>query len=488
MIVEILNHTYQYEMEKLVRVFLPNEKITVVFESTAHENGEAVLSTEIAGHAARVTLRSGETVAEKTAPLESEADGDRERTLAALVYEIMTAQTGYRPKWGLLTGVRPSKLFFALQAERDTDYAVRCFTDRFFVSAQKTALTASVAAREAAVLQTSRPDSCSLYVAIPFCPSRCSYCSFVSHAITADTAKKLIPEYVSLLVREIEETGAYAAKLGLRLESVYFGGGTPTSLSAEQLETMLQAVARAFDLSTAREYTVEAGRPDTVTREKLRVLKDAGVTRISINPQTFNDAVLREIGRRHTSEMTESAYLAAREAGFSNINMDFIAGLPGDTPESFRRSICKAVALDPESITVHTLALKRASGLGTQNTPILKKQGEAADEMLDYAYSCLTRNAYFPYYMYRQSKTLGNLENTGYAKMGFECLYNIFMMEECHTVFAVGAGAVTKLKAPHGKDIERIFNYKYPYEYISGFAEILKRKQKILPFYGKYSV
>lgn len=486
MIVEILNHSYQYELEKLVRIFLPNEKITVLFEKAVDTDGQSVLSTEISGDTAHVTLRDGENTAEKTAPLT--AGCDRERELAALVYDIMTAQTGYRPKWGLLTGVRPSKLFFALQEEKDAAFATQCFTEQFFVSKQKTALTASVASREAAILSTSRPDSCSLYVSIPFCPSRCSYCSFVSHAITANTAKKLVPDYVALLVQEIEATGAYVKQLGLRLESVYFGGGTPTSLSAEQLGTLLCAVERAFDLSTVREYTVEAGRPDTVTNEKLYTLKSAGVTRISINPQTFNDAVLCEIGRRHTAQMTESAFSAARKVGFSSINMDFIAGLPTDTPESFRRSIDKAIALAPENITVHALALKRASGLGTQNTPILREQGTGTDEMLDYAYSRLTDCAYLPYYMYRQSKTLGNLENTGYAKAGFECLYNIFMMEECHTVFAVGAGAVTKLKAPHGKEIERIFNYKYPYEYISGFAEILKRKQKILPFYEQYSI
>lgn len=268
---------------------------------------------------------------------------------------------------------------------------------------------------------------------------------------------------------------------------MYFGGGTPTTLSAEQLGILLSAVEQAFDLSAVREYTVEAGRPDTVTREKLVALKNGGVTRVSINPQTFNDAVLREIGRNHTSALTESAYFAARDAGFGNINMDFIAGLPTDTPDSFAASMDRALALAPENITVHTLSLKRASRLGTQNAQVERAAGLAADEMLGYAYRNLTANAYHPYYMYRQSKTLGNLENTGYAKAGFECIYNIFMMEECHTVFAVGAGAVTKLKSPHGREIERIFNYKYPYEYISGFEEILARKEKILPFYEKYT-
>lgn len=484
MILEILGHNYQYELEKLTRLFFPNEKIRVVFEAGESADADPLCRTEIQDNSAHVFCRFGEQIWEQTVSLKDVQD--TELQLASMLFCALKSLTGYQPKWGLLTGIRPSKLLLTLQKEMGNANANAYFRDRFFVSEEKTALTESVASREEAIIRTSRPDSCSLYVSIPFCPTRCSYCSFVSHAVNTATAKKLLPEYVSLLTKEIAQTGAYAKSLGLRLESVYFGGGTPTTLSAEQLGILLAAVEESFDLSTVREYTVEAGRPDTVTREKLDILKSGGVTRISINPQTFNDAVLREIGRNHTSALTESAYSEARAAGFENINMDFIAGLPTDTPDSFASSIDRALDLNPENITVHTLALKRASRLGTQNTQVERAAGLAADRMLGYAYRNLTANAYHPYYMYRQSKTLGNLENTGYAKSGFECIYNIFMMEECHTVFAVGAGAVTKLKAPHGKEIERIFNYKYPYEYISGFEEILTRKEKVLPFYEKY--
>lgn len=483
MILEILGHSYQYELEKLTRLFFPNEKIRVVFEKS-EEADEPLCRTEIEDNSAHVLCRFGEKIWEQTVSLQGVQDAELQ--IASMLFCALAELTGYQPKWGLLTGIRPSKLLLALQKEMGSENARAYFRDRFFVSEEKTALTESVASREEAIIRTSRPESCSLYVSIPFCPTRCSYCSFVSHATTSPTAKKLVPEYVSLLTKEIAQTGAYAKRFGLRLESVYFGGGTPTTLSAEQLDALLAAIEEAFDLSAVREYTVEAGRPDTVTREKLSALKNGGVTRISINPQTFNDAVLREIGRNHTSALTESAYFEARNAGFHNINMDFIAGLPTDTPESFAASIDRALELKPENITVHTLALKRASRLGTQNTQVERAAGLDADRMLCYAYQNLTDNAYHPYYMYRQSKTLGNLENTGYAKSGYECIYNIFMMEECHTVFAVGAGAVTKLKSPHGKEIERIFNYKYPYEYISGFEEILTRKEKILPFYEKY--
>lgn len=485
MILEILNHTYQYELEKLVRIFYPNEKISVVFAPANTAEGQAVMTTQIADKTAHVIYRSETAVTEKHAPLTE--DCDPELVLATLVYEILTEQTGYRPKWGVLTGIRPSKLLIALQNEMGKDAARHYFTERFFVSEEKTALAESVAAREEAIIRSSKPNSCSLYVSIPFCPTRCSYCSFVSHAVTSATAKKLVPDYVAFLQKEIEVTGKIASKLGLRLESVYFGGGTPTTLSAEELHMLLTAVEQSFNLSAVREYTVEAGRPDTVTPEKFSVLKNGGVTRVSINPQTFNDAVLREIGRCHTASMTETAFDMARRSGFKNINMDLIAGLPTDTLDSFKHSINQALKLAPENITVHTLSLKRSSNLGTQKEQVEHEQGVLADKMLHYAYQNLTGNDYFPYYMYRQSKTLGNLENTGYAKNGYECIYNIFMMEECHTVFAAGAGAVTKLKAPKGKEIERIFNYKYPYEYISGFSEILKRKQAILPFYGKYA-
>ncbi len=485
MILEILNHAYQYEAEKLLRVFFPNEKIRVVFEKSESPQ-EAVLTTEITDTHALAVFHDGKTV-QKSEALLSGSD-DKELLLATQMYNVLTVVTGYTPKWGLLTGIRPSKLLIALQEEMGKENAARYFTERFFVAPEKTALAESVAARENAIIATSKPESCSLYVSIPFCPTRCSYCSFVSHAISSPSVKKLIPDYVALLSQEIAETGKMAKALGLNLESVYFGGGTPTTLSAEELGTLLCAVDKAFDLSPVREYTVEAGRPDTITKEKLDTLYQGGVTRISINPQTFNDRVLENIGRKHTAAMTEEAFRMARDAGFRNINMDLIAGLPGDTTDSFAASVDKAIRFTPENITVHTLSLKRSSNMGTSGTHFDRLQGRAADEMLHYAYKALTKQAYFPYYMYRQARTLGNLENTGYTKDGFECLYNIFMMEECHTVFAVGAGAVTKLKAPHGKEIERIFNYKYPYEYISGFAELQKRKAAIMDFYKKYGI
>ena len=289
-----------------------------------------------------------------------------------------------------------------------------------------------------------------------------------------------------MLVREIEQTAIYAKELGLRLESVYYGGGTPTTLSAKQLTRIAAAIRDNFDLSCLREYTVEAGRPDTVNADKLAALKAAGVGRISINPQSFNDNVLSAIGRRHSVKQTLDAFELARNAGFDNINMDFIAGLPKDDVESFKHSIKTAVSLGAESITVHTLCLKSGAYMVTRDNVFDTGDIDTVAEMVDFSREYLSVAGYVPYYMYRQGKSLGNLENVGWSKPGSECLYNVFMMDETHSVFAVGAGAVTRLKNPLSGKIERIYNYKYPYEYIDGFDNMLKRKEKITTFYKDF--
>ncbi|HEX3026404.1 MAG TPA: coproporphyrinogen dehydrogenase HemZ [Clostridia bacterium] len=297
---------------------------------------------------------------------------------------------------------------------------------------------------------------------------------------------RLIPKYLALLCKEITHTAAVAAGLGLRLESVYVGGGTPTTLSAEQLKTLLDTVRSCFDLSTCRELTVEAGRPDTITAEKLEALKSRGVTRISINPQTLNDDVLQNIGRRHTTQQTLSAYALAREHGFRNINMDLIVGLPGDSVESFQSTLDRVVSLSPESVTVHALALKRSARIFQEGGTAYSRDSEAAGQMLDYADSELLKNGYNPYYLYRQSRMIGNLENTGWAKPGFESPYNVFIMDETHSILACGAGAASIVKDPHSNRLERIFNFKYPYEYISRFEEMIIRKDQVKDLYERF--
>ena len=264
------------------------------------------------------------------------------------------------------------------------------------------------------------------------------------------------------------------------------GGGTPTTLSAEQMQRVLTAVNNNFDLSECREFTIEAGRPDTITEEKLNVIKACGVDRISINPQTLNDDVLRIIGRRHTAQDTIDTFLLARRCGFTHINMDLIAGLPSETAESFIDTLDRITQLDPESITIHTLAMKRSSTLTQDGKTLNKEEAEAVAQMLSYANKKLHACGYIPYYLYRQSRMTGNMENTGWSKPGREGIYNVFVMDETHTVLACGAGAVTKLKENKNNTLERIFNFKYPYEYIDRFNEITERKKRIGTFYAEH--
>ena len=484
----IKGHRFGYETENLLRVFFPGEKIETSHERTddsryviteieyldASAHIDVTVCVDENEHRGRITVFEND---------KNELDNEErfyERSLEVLLYKMLCKITAYRPPWGILTGVRPAKLMTNLSSKLGEERAREYFLSELYVSEEKTNLAEMVAKAEEPIMKKSGEKSFSLYISIPFCPTRCSYCSFVSHS--NESAKKLMPRYTDLLVKEIEATAEIAKELSLKLETVYMGGGTPTALDEESLFKVTEAIKNNFDTENVKEYTIEAGRPDSVNREKFEIIKNCGATRISINPQTFNDSVLEEIGRKHTSKQTEDAMLLARDCGFTNINMDLIAGLPTDTTESFQKSLDKVLSFDAENITVHTLALKRSSSLVTED----KRKGDAenATNMLSLAFEKLMAEGYRPYYMYRQSKCLGNLENVGWAKKGFECEYNIHMMEETHTVLAVGAGAVIKLKNPRSGEIERIFNYKYPYEYISGFDEIISRKERIRDFYN----
>lgn len=479
-----INHKFLYETEKLLLLFLPFEKNKALSEFTP-DNGD-YFYTEIAENDGKVlykaefSYKGKKKTGEKT--LSQEESTDKEYELLSLAYPLLKELCGFSPKWGMLTGVRPSKLIMKKALELGDQGARDYFTKRFFADEKKTELALSVAKTEWAIIEKSPQNSFSLYVSIPFCPTRCSYCSFVSHSIGTENAKKLVPQYVDKLCEEIEFTSKKAKENGLVLTTVYWGGGTPTTLDAHQLDRVLTAIEDNFDLSQCCEYTVEAGRPDTITEEKLQVLKKHKVNRISINPQTFNDDVLREIGRKHTTELTVRQYHLAREIGFDTINMDLIAGLPTDSFESFCNSVDNAIGLGAENITVHTLALKRSSNIVTEDEKDTVN-AENIEQMLDYSIEALTKAGYKPYYMYRQSKALGNFENVGWCKEGKECVYNILMMEEYQHILSVGAGSVTKLLSPNIEKIERIFNYKFPFEYISRFSSLIEKKEDIGRFF-----
>lgn len=499
-------HDLRYEMQSLCFAFFPGEPVESVgipagpakkTDGVPEEDGDFVytrirrrgdlVSALVCVRRGGKIAREGERARLKEGSLEGHGyDRECECALGRALYRASGRLTGNRPQWGILTGIRPVKLARArLNAGMTPEAAANDLSRRYYLRPEKARLCLESAREEQRIVSLSRPDSASLYISIPFCPSRCLYCSFISHDI--EKTAKLKPDYVRLLVEEIERTGELASQLSLRLETVYVGGGTPTVLEAEELGRIMGAVRRSFNLDTLREYTVEAGRPDTITLEKLDAITEGGADRISINPQTLDDAILRRIGRNHTSAQIFEAFALARKAGVKSINMDLIAGLPGDTPEGFGRTLDGVVSLDPEAVTVHTLAMKRASRLVTSGGGLYDAAAGDVAAMLDGAGERLSGAGYIPYYLYRQKNTLGGFENVGFSKPGFEGLYNIFIMDETHTILSVGAGGVTKLRQPCGDLIERVFNFKYPYEYISRFNEIIDRKKKVKDFYASYS-
>lgn len=475
----VKNHRFWFELENLTRLFFPNEKITVFKDFSEVE--APYIYTEL-GDVITVKVSVSDFHKENAAAPAVDDSGN-ELKMVQMLYQMLSKYSGIQQAWGLLTGVRPIKLLRKITAEQGAKAAEESFLNEYYVSPEKLRLAAMTEQNERRIIELSKPESFSLYVGIPFCPSRCSYCSFVMSSV--ERAKKLMEPYTQLLCEELKRTAQIASDLGLRLESVYFGGGTPTTLSAEQLNTVLGTVNSCFDLSACKEFTVEAGRPDTITDDRLSALKENNVDRISINPQTLNDEVLQKIGRHHTVEQFLDAFALARSYGFDNINTDLIAGLPTDTFESFKDSLNTVCNLGAECITVHTLCMKRAANLTTQGAILNREDALTARKMLEYTENRLTNADYIPYYLYRQTRMVGNLENVGWSKRGCESLYNVYVMDETHTILACGSGGVTKLKNSQTDFLTRIFNFKYPYEYINRFNEILERKSEIYRFYGQ---
>lgn len=401
-----------------------------------------------------------------------------QHALKLAFYKAGTALLGTQPPWGALTGVRPVKLptrsMLAGQTEKQAEVELR---KGYFVSPDRAKLAVDCARASVEAQRSLKEGEVSLYVGIPFCPTRCAYCSFVS----ADVGRtlKLVEPYVEGLLREVAETGRVLREAGLTIRSFYMGGGTPTTLSAGQMDRLLTQCEECLPLEGCTEYTVEAGRPDTITREKLAVLKAHRIGRISVNPQTLEDHVLEAIGRKHSAGDIREACGLARDVGFDCINMDLIAGLPRDTFDGFRRSLEGVLAMEPENVTVHTLALKKGSTLMETGGPL--PSGEEVAGMLDFSRELLTTKGYIPYYLYRQKYMSGSLENVGWARPGAESLYNIVMMEELHTVVSLGAGGVTKLI--RDGTILRLTNPKFPQDYLSGLDKVLGQKAEIGKFF-----
>jgi oxygen-independent coproporphyrinogen-3 oxidase len=376
--------------------------------------------------------------------------------------------------WGVLSGIRPAKYVRELKEEGKTqDEVSKILKDVFDVSKRKIDLALKVSENEENILKKVSKNSVSIYIGIPFCPSRCAYCSFVSTDIKV--SGKYMDGFCDCLLKEIEYTGKILDGLSLSVQNIYIGGGTPTALTAAQLEKIFKQLRKSIDFSTVSEFTVEAGRPDTITYEKLIKIKDGGGNRISINPQTLNQETLDLIGRKHTAEDFYNAFYLAEKAGFKCINTDLIAGLPGESFQMFKSSIDGVLKLNPQNITVHSMCVKRASKVNSEKISLTK--GELADKMLSYAQDTIINSGMEPYYMYRQKNISGNLENVGYAKKEYFSAYNINIMEEIQTIIGLGGGGVSKIV--RGDRIERIPNFKEPYEYIRRFDEIIGKKDRI---------
>ena len=483
----VLNgHDERYVVEQSLMALFPGE--LPVYEPICPGDDDwavVTLAEEAEGCRITVELTLGGKSASRTltAPLSGtdfEKEGQRRHAMARCFFLAARDVTGATPPWGMLTGVRPDKpVTWALAEGKSPEEARKMLEKEYFVTPERSALALETGETALRAIRRLSPRDIDIYVGIPFCPTRCVYCSFVSQSVEKSFA--LVPPYVEALAAELRAGGEMVRRAGLRVRSFYMGGGTPTTLTAEQMDTVLTAFESSFDLTDCTERTVEAGRPDTITPEKLAVLRSHGVDRVSVNPQTLEDRVLAAIGRRHTAEDIRRAMDLVGRYGFAHVNMDLIAGLPEDTAEGFRRSLDGCLTMGADNITVHTLALKKGSRILTEG---LRVPGpETVTEMLDYAAPVLRGAGYHPYYLYRQKYMSGSFENTGWCRPGAECWYNVDIMSELCSILSFGAGGSTKMVEFGTNHIQRVFNVKYPKEYIERPEKCLSNQAAFAAFY-----
>ena len=486
----LYGHEYKYAVEQMLLTLFPNERPEYPEGRPAGDRMEIRLSragrrTTASCVYHRGTERFQGRAAADNASLGGKLTTDRkcQRLVKNAIYRAALSSGVPEPVWGALTGVRPGKLLAGLLEQGlDEREALRQFRSEYRVSPERAALCLDASRHTLAARHSLAVRDICLYVGIPFCPTRCAYCSFVSQSV--EKSMKLIPPFLDALEREIAAVAAQVRALGLRVVSIYMGGGTPTTLNAKELERLCAKLEAEFDLSALREYTVEAGRPDTITRERLQVLRAHGVDRVSVNPQTMSDAVLEAIGRKHTAAAVEQALAVVRSVGGFSVNMDLIAGLPADSFEGFAATLDRVLALAPENITVHTLSLKKGSRITLEETPLPDAQD--VGNMLDLAGERLRKSGYAPYYLYRQKFMSGGFENVGWAKPGTENLYNICIMEELCSILAMGGGGSSKLIRPdEGRNL-RLMAPKYPLEYIQKIEKTCADKVQIAAFYHEF--
>ncbi len=480
---------YEYDVYSLIRAFYPGCSISMQAEGEEEPEGPFDQTHRVwyGERAIRYAVEQrGKTELEKKTEFPDTSDRTEYKNhLKRLVYRVLAELTGQQLPWGDLTGIRPVKIpLHLLEQGKSNGEIAGYLRDTYYVSREKTALAIATANRERALLAgTDWLSGYSLYIGVPFCPSICLYCSFGSHPLKQ--WGHLMEPYLEALKKEL---AFIAEQMGDRpLHTIYMGGGTPTTLPAEQMEELLQFLADTFPVETAKEFTVEAGRPDTITEEKLAVLKAYPVSRISINPQTMNQKTLDLIGRKHTVEDTEKAYRLARRLGFDNINMDLIVGLPGEGREEVAHTLEEMKRFHPDSLTVHSLALKRATRLNLFKDQYAEISFENSQEIMGMTQQCAAELGMGPYYLYRQKNMAGNFENVGYAAENRAGLYNVLIMEEKQSIMAAGPGASTKFVFENGTRIERAENVKDLKQYIERIDEMLERKREGIRRYLKDS-
>ncbi len=470
----LLGHSERYCVEQLQLALFARETPGEA-ESALHRGRVWLTAT------AKITIGGQTTRASRRLRCSEESVRLRRRILQQAYYLAALPHLPQPPAWGALAGVRPTKLSTRhLLAGGTRESAGRELRELYFVTPERCSLALDCSESTVAAVAAAEPSDISMYIGIPFCPTRCAYCSFVSRSIGRKT--ELLAPYLDALMQEIRVTGQLLAASGRRIRTLYIGGGTPTTLSCEQLELLLAAIGENFDLSRCIEFTVEGGRPDTLSPEKLNTLARGGVNRMSINPQSMSDRVLRACGRPHTARDVEDAYRWAQQAGFEAINMDLIAGLPQDDFDGFRRSLDAVAALAPANITVHTLALKKGADL-FERPDSLSPAAEIA-RMVDFSEATLRALGYRPYYLYRQKYMAGSFENVGWQRGGTSCLYNIYMMEEVHSILSLGGGGMTKINLPGGR-LRRFHNPKFPEQYLQALSQLLDEKQEIFSLLGE---
>lgn len=473
----LCGHEDRYAMEQLQLCLFPD--FPMEYTQTPFTEDGAVSSLhrgkKYLTATAKITLDGITAKASKRLLLQKETYAMRRRILQQSYYLAAIKLLERKPPWGALSGVRPTKLTTRrLLAGDSPKQAEKWMETMFFVTPERASLCTQASLATVQAVSKLTPKDVSVYIGIPFCPTRCTYCSFISQ--TADSKSKLLEPYLNCIEREIEHTAKQLKASGRTVRTLYIGGGTPTTLQTEQIIKLMQAINRHFDLERLIEYTVEGGRPDTLDLEKLQVIRSLGATRMSINPQTMNDTVLQLVGRRHTSAQTVEAYHQAVAAGFQSINMDLIAGLPQETPESFIASLAQVIALQPSNITVHTLALKKGADMFTARSGLHTAQQMSS--MVDTAGEMLRQAGYSPYYLYRQKYMSGSFENVGWCRDADIGLYNIYMMEELHNIISIGGGAMSKVKHSETK-LTRFHNPKFPKEYIERIDDVLHQKDEL---------